>query len=87
MKQTIINRGSLEQKVLQTLLKETRLLSGRKQSELSEATGLPQSSVSKYESGERRLDILELRSVCHGMGMSLIDFVQELERRLTEIQE
>jgi transcriptional regulator with XRE-family HTH domain len=44
--------------------------------------GQPQSFVSKYESGERRLDVLELRQVCAVVGVSLADFVRRLERAL-----
>jgi transcriptional regulator with XRE-family HTH domain len=43
---------------------------------------MPQSVVSKYESGERRLDILELRQVCEATGITLTDFVARLERSL-----
>ena len=39
----------------------------------------PQSYVSKYESGERRLDILELRQVCQAVGIGLSDFVASIE--------
>ncbi|HCO27052.1 MAG TPA: transcriptional regulator, partial [Gimesia maris] len=43
----------------------------------------PQSFVSKYESGERRLDILELYDVCGAIGVTLNDFVKQLQVNLT----
>ncbi len=43
---------------------------------------MPQSVVSKFESGERRLDILELHDVCEALGISLVDFVRRLEKAL-----
>ena len=49
------------------------------QVELAERLNEPQSFVSKYESGERRLDVLELREVCAALGISLTDFVGRLE--------
>jgi transcriptional regulator with XRE-family HTH domain len=81
----MLSRAQQEQKVLQGLLKELRSQKGYKQSDIAEKTGFTQSLISKYESGERRLDILELRSICLALGVSLPEFVAELERRLTTI--
>ena len=62
-------RNSLtEQARLQALLKNLR-----------KKAGLPQSFVSKFESGERRLDVLELRQVCQILGVSLEQFAARLE--------
>jgi transcriptional regulator with XRE-family HTH domain len=36
---------------------------------------VPQSFVSKYESGERRLDLIELQQVCDALGVDLLVFV------------
>jgi len=68
-----------EQKKLQRLLKKLRKEAGLSQQALADSLGKPQSFVSKYESGERRLDILELRLICHHLGISLVTFVQYLE--------
>lgn len=70
--------------VLRDALRQLRRHSGLRQIDLAERLGWPQSVVSKNESGERRLDILELREVCHVCGVSLTDFVNDLERKLTE---
>jgi transcriptional regulator with XRE-family HTH domain len=69
---------------LYTLLKKFRQDKGIRQVELAEKLGVPQSFVSKYESGDRRLDILELRQVCDAIGISLQEFIQELENSLNE---
>lgn len=66
------------------LLKRIRQDKGIRQVELADRLGVPQSFVSKYESGDRRLDILELRKVCEAMGISLEEFIQELEEILNE---
>jgi transcriptional regulator with XRE-family HTH domain len=57
---------------------------GITQVELSEALGIPQSFVSKYETGERRLDVIEVREVCQTLGTTLSAFVKKLEARLPE---
>lgn len=40
------------------------------------------SFVSKYESGERRLDVVELRELCRVLGTSLTAFVRRLDATL-----
>jgi transcriptional regulator with XRE-family HTH domain len=67
---------------LQLLLRQMRAEAGLTQTEIAQRLGQPQSFVSKYESGERRLDVLELRQVCAVVGVSLDDFVRRLERAL-----
>jgi transcriptional regulator with XRE-family HTH domain len=73
-------RNSLtEQARLQALLKSLRKKAGLRQVDLAERLGQPQSFVSKFESGERRLDVLELRQVCQILGISLEQFAARLE--------
>jgi transcriptional regulator with XRE-family HTH domain len=50
------------------------------QEDLAERLGRPQSFVSKYETGERRLDVLELYEVCTACGITLSKFARRLER-------
>ena len=66
---------------LHLLLRKIRVEAGLRQTDLARGLGKPQSFVSKYESGERRLDVLELRRICQVVGISLQDFVQRLEKR------
>ena len=75
---------SQDQELLQALLKELRVNSGLRQVDLADRLGNQQSFVSKYEVGERRLDILELRTVCRALGIGLNEFVTRLEDRLNE---
>ena len=72
-------KSSRDRTSLLTLLKEIRTSAGLTQAELARKLEQPQSFVSKYEAGERRLDILELRQICRITGTSLTEFVQELE--------
>jgi transcriptional regulator with XRE-family HTH domain len=50
--------------------------------DLARRIGQPQSFVSKYESGERRLDLVELREICDAVGVSLEVFVRRFEESL-----
>lgn len=76
--------GTSEQQRLQELLRQIRMDVGLKQTDLAEQLGQTQSFVSKYESGERRLDLLELRQICEALGMSLLEFVRKFESSVNE---
>ena len=71
------------QRILLDLLRKIRKDAGLRQDDVAERLGRPQSFVSKYESGERRLDILELYDVCGAIGVTLNDFVKQLQVNLT----
>lgn len=75
-----------EQQVLLNLLKDVRSRAKLKQVDVAQKLGRPQSFVSKYESGERRLDVLELRRVCGALGTTLGELVRELEKRLPRLR-
>jgi transcriptional regulator with XRE-family HTH domain len=64
------------------LVRQLRQQAGLSQKQLADLLEKPQSFVSKYESGERRLDILELRVICHHLGTDLHSFVARLEEAL-----
>jgi len=76
--------GTSEQQILQELLRQARQNADLKQSELAERLGQTQSFVSKYESGERRLDLLELGQICEALGLSLTEFVHKFEKMIDE---
>lgn len=66
------------------MLYQLRIAAGLKQAELADRLGEPQSFVSKYESGERRLDLVELRTILFQLDTNLNDFVSELEERINK---
>jgi transcriptional regulator with XRE-family HTH domain len=68
-----------DRKRLPLLLRKIRLEAGLRQIDVAQRLGQPQSFVSKYESGERRLDLLELNQVCEAVGISLAEFVHRFE--------
>jgi transcriptional regulator with XRE-family HTH domain len=70
------------QDVLLNLLRSIRVEAHLRQVDMAHVLRMPQSFVSKYESGERRLDLLELRQVCDAAGITLKAFVARLEREL-----
>jgi transcriptional regulator with XRE-family HTH domain len=61
------------------LLRQVRIEAGLRQVDLAKKLRQPQSFISKYESGERRLDLLELHQVCNAVGISLREFVKRFE--------
>lgn len=69
---------------MQFILREIRLDVGLRQADLAELLEQPQSFVSKYESGERILDFLELRQVCIALGLTMIEFVDRFEGDINE---
>jgi transcriptional regulator with XRE-family HTH domain len=71
-----------QQKALLSLLRELRQQAGLRQVDMARALGKPQAFVSYYESGVRRLDLLELRQICAVLRVSLIEFVREFEKQL-----
>ena len=71
-----------EYSVLVDLLREARASAGLTQVELAERLGQSQSFVSKMEVGERRLDAVQLRTVCLSLGTTLPDLVAKWEDRL-----
>lgn len=59
-----------------TLLRQYRLKSGLTQAELADKISESQSFVSKYESGEQRIDLCELERICNHLDVSLLDFIR-----------
>lgn len=66
-------------KALQDILRQRRLMAGLTQKQLASAIGVPQSFVSKYEAGERRLDLVELEAICRALGVSLQELLRQFE--------
>ena len=60
------------------LLIAARKKAGLTQVELAERLSRPQSYVSKYERGERRLDVIEFLEVAEAIGIEPIEFLRKL---------
>ncbi|WP_423908282.1 helix-turn-helix domain-containing protein [Candidatus Spongiihabitans sp.] len=71
----MVNRpwGS-QQIAFRRVLRQARKCAGLTQAELSKKLAKPQSYVSKYETGERRLDYLEVKEICSRCKMTIAEF-------------
>jgi transcriptional regulator with XRE-family HTH domain len=58
-------------------LRERREKAGLKQAELAEILKVTQSFVSSYETGGRRLDLVELDQICEALGTDLATAVKD----------
>jgi transcriptional regulator with XRE-family HTH domain len=71
-----------EYRLFLELLRDARRRAGMNQIQLARAIGETQSTVSKIERGERRLDLIETRTICRALGCDFARFVRRLERNL-----
>ena len=72
MKKQVLKR----KRHLAELLRQIRIEAALTQVQVSERIGEPQSYVSKYESGEQRLDLIEIEEVCKAVGIDLRTLVE-----------
>ena len=71
-----------EYEVLQRLLREAREAAGVTQVGLARSLGQTQSFVSKVECGDRRLDLVQLRTILGVLNVGLPEFVTRFEDAL-----
>jgi transcriptional regulator with XRE-family HTH domain len=70
-----------DRRVLLELLQTVRKEAGLRQEDLAAAIGRKQAYISKYEQGERRLDLLDLATICDAVGLTLADFAARFDAR------
>ena len=68
------------------LLREMRIEAGLTQIDLAAHIEKDQTYVSRYESGQRKLDVLEIREICQTIGLPLEEFAKRLEDVLKQSQ-
>lgn len=61
------------------VLRDLRREAGLTQVQVAAVLDVPQSFVSKYESGERRLDVIELGHVAKALGVTAQKVLERLE--------
>lgn len=71
---------SAEYQRLCAALRELRQEAGLTQVQVAAGLEVPQSFVSKYESGERRLDVVELGHVAEVLGVTVQRVLERMER-------
>jgi transcriptional regulator with XRE-family HTH domain len=69
---------------LRELLTEARTKAALTQLDVAGRLGRPQSFVSKYESGERRLDVVEFLEVCAAVQADPVKVLRQVEAVRTE---
>lgn len=69
---------------LQASLKLLRIDAEMSQMEIAEILGKPQSYVSKYENGERRLDFIEVLDVCSALNIEVATLIKVYESNLNQ---
>lgn len=67
------------------LLIQARKDAGLTQSDLAVQLGRPQSYVSKYENGERRLDLIEFLDIADILNIKVPTFLDDLLRHRPEL--
>ncbi|WDE12204.1 helix-turn-helix domain-containing protein [Thalassomonas haliotis] len=68
---------------LRALLRELRKQDkDMSQTKLGDILGKPQSFVSKYESGERKLDYIELIEICKVFKLNMVEFDALYQKKL-----
>jgi transcriptional regulator with XRE-family HTH domain len=79
MRQPVLSR---QQATMLHMLVQLREDAGVNQTTLARRLGITQSEVSKYERGERTLDVLRLRVWLRVLGVGLARFADALDRQL-----
>jgi len=72
----------VQRKILLVLLRQLRSDAGLTQAQFAARFHRDQAFVSKYEGGDRRLDVLELREVCRATQMDFAQFIRRLDKDL-----
>lgn len=74
---------SLDYTAFAELLRSVREEAGVTQIELANRLGTEQSTISKIERRERRVDVTELRQICMALGISFVEFASRFERSIS----
>jgi transcriptional regulator with XRE-family HTH domain len=72
-------RKQRERKIFLDLVRELRRQKGLTQGQLAKSIGARQAFVSKYETGERRLEFLDLVAICDVLSVSIAKFAERFE--------
>ena len=71
--------------VILALLRDRREALGIRQADLAHRLGQTQAMVSRVETGERRLDIIELRAWLSALELGFLPFMKALDERLRSL--
>ena len=74
------------QNILREILKQLRIDANLKQFDIALILNKPQSFVSKYESGEKTLNFIEVQDICTALKIKLSDFIYKYEGKINECE-
>jgi transcriptional regulator with XRE-family HTH domain len=74
-------RRERSKKALLALLRHAREEAGILQADLARKLGRKQGFVSKYELGDRRLDLLDLVEICDALGISFVELAKRFDEK------
>jgi transcriptional regulator with XRE-family HTH domain len=74
-------RREKAKKSLLEMLRQAREEAGILQADLAKKLGRKQGFVSKYELGDRRLDLLDLADICDALGISFTEFAKRFDEK------
>jgi transcriptional regulator with XRE-family HTH domain len=74
-------RREKAKRVLLGLLRQAREEAGILQADLARKLGRKQGFVSKYELGDRRLDLIDLAEICDALGISFSEFAKRFDEK------
>jgi len=78
----VIKNSSQYRNIFIPLLRQLRLSKNLTQAEIAARLQVPQSYVSKYETGERRLDFVETVLVCQALNVGIEEFAKRFSKEL-----
>lgn len=67
-------------------MRQARLDSELTQQEMAKALKKPQSFISKYESGERKINVVEFIEICKVLKLDSSNLLKQIERKIDETQ-
>jgi len=69
--------------ILVASIRRARAAADLSQKDLSEMLEMSQSTWSKIENGERRIDLIELRQFCKCVKVDFLDFIKGVDRKMS----
>lgn len=71
--------------IFREMLLRARISKGLLQSDVAELLGRNQAFVSKYERGERRIDLPEFMEIAEAMNIDVVEFIVDYRYRLWDL--
>lgn len=75
----LVRKSHPAYRALQAALRDARAAAGLTQAELGARLGVDVSVISRVESGDRRIDAVELVAYCGGLGVDAVELVRVVD--------